>query len=147
MRQYISCFLEMAAEIYSILPVISEIFEQLMITQLITFFESILSKFQCGFWKGFSIQHFLRLLLANERKLSTIIKNLLPYSEIWIWLLKSRFTNWEMAFLWHFPSFIRATCGFCKEETKKSKLNHVIVLGMTLKMGSFKVLVILVIIF
>ena len=38
----------------SILPAISKIYEELMEEQLNAYFENILSKFQCGFRKGFS---------------------------------------------------------------------------------------------
>ena len=41
----------------SILPVLSKIFEKLIGKQLSTFFENILSKFQCGFRKGYSTEH------------------------------------------------------------------------------------------
>ena len=36
----------------SILPIVSKIFEKIMNNQLSTYFEKILSKFQCGFRKG-----------------------------------------------------------------------------------------------
>ena len=38
----------------SILPLISKVFEKIMNRQLSLYFEEILSKFQCGFRKGFS---------------------------------------------------------------------------------------------
>ena len=40
----------------SILPIISKIFEKILSKQLYIYFENILSKFQCGFRKGFSTQ-------------------------------------------------------------------------------------------
>ena len=43
----------------SILPIVSKIFEKIMNNQLSTYFEKVLSKFQCGFQKGFSTQHCL----------------------------------------------------------------------------------------
>ena len=44
----------------SVLPVISKIFERIIIcNQLSAFFEEIFSKFQCGFRKGYSTQHCL----------------------------------------------------------------------------------------
>ena len=49
----------------SILPLISKVFEKIMNKQLSIYFEEILSKFQCGFRKGFSTQH--RLLLMLEK--------------------------------------------------------------------------------
>ena len=42
----------------SILPIVSKIFEKILNNQLSTYFEKILSKFQCSFRKGFSTQHF-----------------------------------------------------------------------------------------
>ena len=52
-------------ETVSILPVLSKIFEKLMSEQLYTFFENILPKFQCGFRKGYSMQHCLLLMLEK----------------------------------------------------------------------------------
>ena len=49
----------------SILPIISEIFEKIKSNQLWSPFEKILSKFQCGFRKGFSTQHCLLLMLEK----------------------------------------------------------------------------------
>ena len=40
----------------SILPIISKIFEKILSKQLYIYFQNILSKFQCGFRKGFSTQ-------------------------------------------------------------------------------------------
>ena len=51
-----------------ILPVISKIFERLIFKQLI-FFESVFSKYQCGFRKGYSAQHCL-LTMTKEWKMS-----------------------------------------------------------------------------
>ena len=47
----------------SILPVFSKIFERLLSRQLLEFFDNILSKFQCGFRKGYGTQHCLLLML------------------------------------------------------------------------------------
>ena len=41
----------------SILSNISKVYERLMFKQISEYFEPILSKFQCGFRKGFSAQH------------------------------------------------------------------------------------------
>ena len=46
----------------SILPVFSKIFERLLSTQLLEFFDNILSKFQCGFRNGYGTQHCLLLM-------------------------------------------------------------------------------------
>ena len=51
----------------SILPVISKIFERCIYNQLETFFSDKLSKFQCGFRKGFSAQHCLIKMLETWR--------------------------------------------------------------------------------
>ena len=47
----------------SILPVFSKLFENLLSRQLLEFFDNILSKFQCGFRKGYGTQHCLLLML------------------------------------------------------------------------------------
>ena len=47
----------------SILPDFSKIFERLLSRQLLEFFDNILSKFQCGFRKGYGTQHCLLLML------------------------------------------------------------------------------------
>ena len=52
----------------SILPAISKIYEKLMEDQLNVYFENILSKFQCGFRKGFSAQHCLVYMIEKWKK-------------------------------------------------------------------------------
>ena len=47
----------------SILPIISKVFEKLIRRQLSNHFDNILSKFQCGFRKGYSQPHYLHLLI------------------------------------------------------------------------------------
>ena len=49
----------------SIMPNISKIYEGVMFKQMSEFFEPILSKYQCGFRKGFSAQHFLLGMLEK----------------------------------------------------------------------------------
>ena len=49
----------------SILSNISKIYERLMFKQISEYFEPILSKFQCGFRKGFSVQHCLLSMLEK----------------------------------------------------------------------------------
>ena len=49
----------------SILPIVSKITEKIMNNQLSTYFEKIISKFQCAFRKGFSTQHCLLLRLEK----------------------------------------------------------------------------------
>ena len=51
----------------SILPLISKIFEKIICRQLSNHFDNILSKFHCGFRKGYSPQHCL-LLMTNKWK-------------------------------------------------------------------------------
>ena len=53
-----------------ILPNISKIYERVMFKQMSEFVEPILSKYQCGFRKGFSAQHCLLAML--ERRKSTV---------------------------------------------------------------------------
>ena len=52
----------------SILPTISKIYERLIHKQLSTFFEPILSKFQCGFRKGHSTEHCLLVMIEKWKK-------------------------------------------------------------------------------
>ena len=47
----------------SILLVFSKIFERLLSRQLLKFFDNTLSKFHCGFRKGYGTQHYLLLML------------------------------------------------------------------------------------
>ena len=56
----------------SILLNISKIYERLMFKQISEYFEPILSKFQCGFRKGFTAQH---CLLSMLEKWKTAINN------------------------------------------------------------------------
>ena len=49
----------------SILPNISKIYDIVMFKQMSEFFEPILSKYQCGFRKGFSAQHCLLAMLEK----------------------------------------------------------------------------------
>ena len=49
----------------SILSNISKIYERLLFKQISEHFEPILSKFQCGFRKGFSAQHCLLAMLEK----------------------------------------------------------------------------------
>ena len=51
----------------SILPNISKVFERCIYKQMAQFFEGIISKYQCGFWKGYSAQHALISLLEKWR--------------------------------------------------------------------------------
>ena len=51
-----------------ILPLISKIFEKVICRQLSNHFNNILSKFQCGFRKGYSPQHCLLLIIGNWKK-------------------------------------------------------------------------------
>ena len=49
----------------SIFPNISKIYERVTFKQMSEFFEPILSKYQCGFRKGFSAQHCLLAMLEK----------------------------------------------------------------------------------
>ena len=67
-----------------ILPVFSKIFERLLSRQLLEFFDNILSKFQCGFRKGYGTQHCLLVMLeiwkgatGNNKAFSALLTNLL----------------------------------------------------------------------
>ena len=52
----------------SILPIVLKIFEKLICRQLSNHFDNILSKFQCGFRKGYSLQHCLLLMIDKWKK-------------------------------------------------------------------------------
>ena len=52
----------------SILPILSKLFERLISKQFSEFFESILSKFQCGFRKGYGAQVLMMLETWKEAR-------------------------------------------------------------------------------
>ena len=52
----------------SILPILSKLFERLIRKQFSEFFESILSKFQCGFRKGYGAQLLMMLETWKEAR-------------------------------------------------------------------------------
>ena len=39
-----------------------------MYNQMYPYFDTLFSKFQCGFRKGFNVQHFLLAMIEKERK-------------------------------------------------------------------------------
>ena len=68
----------------SILHVFSKIFERLLSRQFSEFFDHILCKFQCGFRKGYGIQHCLLLMLeiwkgatGNNKAFGALLTDLL----------------------------------------------------------------------
>ena len=52
----------------SILPNLSKVYERLMYNQIYPYFETLFSKFQCGFRKGFNAQHCLLVMIEKWRK-------------------------------------------------------------------------------
>ena len=52
----------------SILPNLSKVYERLMYNQIYPYFETLFSKFQCGFRKGFNAQHCLLAMIEKWRK-------------------------------------------------------------------------------
>ena len=52
----------------SILPYLSKVYERLMYNQIYPFFGTLFSKFQCGFRKGFNVQHCLLAMIEKWRK-------------------------------------------------------------------------------
>ena len=52
----------------SILPNLSKVYERLMYNQIYPYFQTIFSKFQCGFRKGFNTQHCLLAMVEKWRK-------------------------------------------------------------------------------
>ena len=52
----------------SILPNISKVYEKLIYEQIRSYFENILSRYQCGFRKGYNAQHCLMVLIEKWKK-------------------------------------------------------------------------------
>ena len=52
----------------SILPNLSKVYERLMYNQIYPYFQTIFSKFQCGFQKGFNTQHCLLAMVEKWHK-------------------------------------------------------------------------------
>ena len=52
----------------SILPNLSKVYGRLMHNQIYPYFQTIFSKFQCGFRKGFNAQHCLLAMVEKWRK-------------------------------------------------------------------------------
>ena len=52
----------------SILPNLSKVYERLMYNPISPYFDSVFSKFQCGFRKGFNAQHCLLTMVEKWRK-------------------------------------------------------------------------------
>ena len=53
----------------SVLPNLSKIYERLIYNQISNYFENILSKFQCGFRKGFSAQDCLIVMIEKWKRI------------------------------------------------------------------------------
>ena len=52
----------------SILPIISKILEKLLSKQIIIYMDKFLSKYQCGFSKGYNAQHWLLAMIEKWEK-------------------------------------------------------------------------------
>ena len=52
----------------SILPNISKIYERRLYNQIQTYFDNLLSKYQCGFRKGFNAQHSLVSMIKKWKE-------------------------------------------------------------------------------
>ena len=52
----------------SILSNLSKIYEKLMYNQLYEYFDNILFPSQCGFWKGYSAQHYLLVMIEKFKE-------------------------------------------------------------------------------
>ena len=50
---------------HPILPNLSKAYERLMYNQIYPYFNTLFSKFQCGFRKGFNAQHCLLAMIEN----------------------------------------------------------------------------------
>ena len=53
----------------SILPNVSKIYERCLYDQIATYFEHIFSRYQCGFRKGYSAQHYLLAMIEKWKKI------------------------------------------------------------------------------
>ena len=56
----------------SILPNISKIYERCLYNQMQTYFDNLLSKYQCGFRKGFNAQHCLVSMIEKWKESSGV---------------------------------------------------------------------------
>ena len=63
----------------SIFTNISEIYDKLIYNQLYDYFDDILSPSQCGFWKGYSAQHCLLVMLEKLKNMWTKAINFVPF--------------------------------------------------------------------
>ena len=52
----------------SILPNLSKVYERLVYSQIYPYFDTLFSKFQCGFRKGFNALHYLLVMIEKWRK-------------------------------------------------------------------------------
>ena len=52
----------------SVLPNMSKILERIIFRQILNYMESFLSRYQCGFRKGFSTQHSLLFMLEKWKR-------------------------------------------------------------------------------
>ena len=50
------------------LPNISKVYERCLYDQILNFFEDVFSKYQCGFYKGYSTQHCLLVMIEKLKK-------------------------------------------------------------------------------
>ena len=50
------------------MPNFSKVYERLMYSQIYPYFDTLFSKFQCGFRKGFKAQHCLLAIIQKWRK-------------------------------------------------------------------------------
>ena len=53
----------------SILPNISKVYERCLYDQISDYFEDVLSKYQCGFRKGYSAQHYLLVMIERWKQM------------------------------------------------------------------------------
>ena len=50
------------------MPNLSKVYDRLMYNQIYPYFDTLFSKFQCGFRKGFNAQHCLLAMIGKLRK-------------------------------------------------------------------------------
>ena len=81
---------------FSILPISSKIFEKLICRQLLNHFDNNLSKFQCGFRKGYSLQHCPLLMMDKWKK--AVDNNI--YSEPFLLIYQKHLIVYVMIYLY-----------------------------------------------
>ena len=94
----------------SILSNFSKVYEKCQFNEMVTHFDDILSKYQCGFRKGFSTQQFLIVLVENwkknRNKRMQFCGNLSRFVKC-IWLPFTWFAHFKITCSWSWHGFTK----------------------------------------